>query len=235
MGYLVNDRVKSGGIPMWIINPLVKELDIPFFIETGSAGLESTFQCCHLFKKSFTIELIEGRTPELPQSVFNNVVSYTGDSGQILPNIIDEILLTKTEETPQYAVFFLDAHYSEPVPNTSGISECPLMDELKAISRYSNDAILIIDDARLFLGHPPYPNDPRDWPSIQEIFAYIQQNFRYHIVTLRDDYILAFPDRIRDIFDKEWVENYNERYPDSATKLKSQVKATWIALQSYLK
>lgn len=232
MGYLINEKVKTGGIPWHIVDPLRKFVDIPFFCETGTAGGMSIKEAAIKFKKLWTIEIIEGRQ-EVDES-FDNITWLTGDSSKLLTHVIDEILKTKVEEVPQYVIFSLDAHYSEPTPNKSKIKECPLLDEIKAIGNYPDDSIVIIDDSRLFLGQVPWPNDPKDWPSIQQIFSLLDKTLPHNIHTLRDDYILSYPDRIRDVFDKEWRDNYLIRYPTAEMKLKSAGKLVWKSVFEYL-
>jgi len=232
MGYITSEVVKSGGLPMHLVEPLIHKLGVDYFIESGTAGGSTIRQVAPLFKKLWTIELIEGRA-NIDESL-TNIKWLTGNSAAILPNIISELLSTKQKEKPQYAIFFLDAHYSDPTPNTSEYKECYLLEELYALEKYKDDAIVIIDDARLFIGPTPWPCDPREWPTIQQIFDVLNKNFENNIHTLRDDYIISYPDRIKDIFDEEWSKNFSLRYPSDEHKLKSAGKLVWKSVFKYL-
>lgn len=231
MGYLTSEVVQSGGIPMHLVSAIIVKVDVPVLIELGSAGGESIKKVAKLFKECHTVEIVEERC--MPDYSLKNVWWHTCSSVEILPAIIENLIKEKQSGVPRYAMFFIDSHYSGDVEIKG--EECPLMEELEIISGYNEDAILIIDDARLFLGHPPFPLDPRKWPSIQEIFALLNEKFPNNVNTICDDYILSFPDRIRDCMDEEWRRNFTKRYPSAKDKLKSETKNVWEAFQNYLK
>ena len=244
MGFIVNDIVKTGGLPKHIVLPLINYCDVPTFIESGTAGGETIRSVSHLFRQCHTIELIEGRAiqPEYSGAI-GNIKWHTGNSVDILPKIIDELIEQKNKIVQpdkdiisiyNYAMFWLDAHYSDPEPNTSEFKECPVMEELEIISRYCDDAIILIDDARLFMGQPPYPNNPKDWPMIQDIFVLLKEKFKYNYSTIVDDYILSLPDRLREPIDAEWRGNFSKRYPSAEVKLKADAKNVFNAIKKYL-
>lgn len=226
MGYKTNG-VDTGGLPMHLVKPLIDNYDIPFFVETGTASGDSARLASKLFKKVWTIEVVEDR--QNIQTENDNIEFLVGDSSKLLYGIIEELKNKKGDNKHQFVLFYLDAHYSDIVPNESDYPECPLLDEIKIAANYGEDAIIIIDDARLFLGQPPYPHDPREWPSIKEIFALLIEKFPYHHITLTDDYILAVPLHVRDVIDKEWRDRFAVRYPNEEDKLKVQVKDVYHA------
>jgi hypothetical protein len=223
MGFLLNG-VQSEGLPENIVKVFTDAYVVPFFVETGTAGGDSIKVASRLFQKCYTIELIEGRV--LDKSL-PNVEYFTGDSVKYLLEIM-------TNFTGQYVFVFLDAHFSDSVPNTSGYKECPVLEELKVIAAYQK-VIILIDDARLFFGHPPYPNDPREWPKIEEIFAATKVLFPNHHTTIVDDYVLCYPDELGGAVISEWTRRFNIRYPSALDKLKTQVKGVWDAfLKTYV-
>jgi len=221
MGYKTNGVV-SGGLPIHLVKPLLDNHEILYFIETGSAGGDSAKLSATMFEKVWSIELIKDRT--LIDDKPDNVIFLEGDSVALLPSIVQELLTLKGEKEHQYVLFYLDAHYSDIVPNESDYPECPVLEEIKAIAEYGEDAIIIIDDARLFFGSPPYPHDPTQWPSVSEIFWLLSNFFPYHRITITDDYILAIPLHLRDTIDKEWRDRFHIRYPSAEDKLRGQVK-----------
>lgn len=237
MGYLTFG-CNTGGLPMYIIEKIIEFVDVGIFIETGTAGGESITEASKHFKKCETIELIEGRANI--DKKLKNVTWHTGNSIDILPKIVQHLVEEKrqlglTEDEYKYTLFWLDAHYSDDVPNTSEYKECYILEELEIISRLQSDAIILIDDARLFMGHPPYPNNPKDWPSIQDIFVLAKEMYPHSLCNLVDDYILIIPERIRDVIDEEWRSRFTIRYPNAADKLKEQVKGVFEAVKEYLK
>jgi hypothetical protein len=109
-----------------------------------------------------------------------------------------------------------------------------LLDEIKCVAEYGEDAVIIIDDARLFFGSPPHPSEPTEWPSICDIFHLLKEKFPYHRITIVDDYVLAIPIHLRHTIDKEWRDRFHIRYPNDADKLKVQAKDVYNAFIKYI-
>ena len=235
MGYKTSEVVLGGGVPKHLIKPLVSRFNIPYFIETGSGGGDSARLAAQYFKEVYTIEL-RGERQNIDKEN-ENIFWYQGYSHENLLKIIYKLRngnAIPKNEMP-YAVFYLDAHYDGDKPIDSKDKDCYLIDELNIIgSEYGENAIYIIDDARLFLGHPPAPNDPRQWPTIQEIFRKFDEFYEYHIVTLRDDYIIAYPDRVQDVFNEEWRSKFHLRYPDEKRVVKNAARTTFANIKKYL-
>lgn len=232
MGYMLLG-VESDGLPLHLVKPLLENADIPFLVETGSAGGDSARLAATMFKRVWSTELVKDRiditdTPD-------NVTFLEGDSVEHLPEIIKELLKLKDKKQRQYVLFYLDAHFCGDTPNELDYPECPLLEEIKCIAEYGLDSIIIIDDARLFFGSPPYPNDPEQWPSISHIFWLLQNFFPYHHTTITDDYVLCIPLHLREFIDKEWRERFRIRYPSADDKLRGQVKDVYKALIDYIK
>lgn len=215
--------VDTEGLPTHIVKAFTDNYPVPVFIETGTAGGESIAVASKLFDRCHTIELFPERVLD---RTLPNVTYHTGNSASILPGIIPIL-------DGVYAFFFLDAHFSDSVPNTSGHKECPVLDELKVIASYLN-SIVLIDDARLFLGVPPWPCDPREWPKIEEIFAMTKVNFPYHHTTLIDDYILIYPDVLGDLVNTEWSTRRPIRYPSASDRLQTEVKSVYNSFKKYV-
>jgi hypothetical protein len=231
MGFLLNG-VNTGGIPMYLIEKILLKHEVPYFVETGTAAGASVRTASPYFKTCYTIEAIDGR-----QEIANapdNILFFTGNSPDMLYEIVSELLRLKGSATRQFVLFWLDAHYSGDTPNETEFPECPLLDEIQEVSRYGEDAIILIDDARLFFGHPPYPNNPKEWPCIQDIFIKLRECFPYHYATITDDYILCVPIHVKEVIDEEWRSRYHIRYPNAADKLKAQAKEVFAAVKNYL-
>lgn len=223
--------VDTTGLPLHLVNPIIEQHEVKIFVETGTAGGASVRKAAELFEKCYTIELIEDRA--VKEGAPENIHFMTGSSPELLGGVIDNLLITRGDER-QNVLFFLDAHYSGDTLNETGFPECPLMDELKVIGRYSEDAIIIIDDARLFLGHPPYPNNPKEWPLIQDIFIELRNLFPHHYATITDDYILCVPLHVKDTVIAEWRSRFHIRYPNDYDRMKSETRNVYNYLQKFI-
>jgi hypothetical protein len=136
------------------------------------------------FKKIISIEL-SAELSEKAKKRFRNdkhIQILNGDSGKILPGVLAGITNS--------AIFWLDGHYSEGI-TAKGEKESPIIEELNAILKYRNlSHILLIDDARSFVGKG-------DYPSIEELKEYIKtKNVNYQI-DIKDDIIRL--ERLNDI------------------------------------
>ncbi len=130
------------------------------------------------FNRIFSIEL----SPELWKkaeerfSVFPDIKILQGDSGIVLHQIMAQI------NTP--ALFWLDGHFSAGV-TAKGEKECPIYEELDAIFLHSKQPhVLLIDDARCFVGE-------NDYPTIEALTRYIRSKNPQYAIQVKDDIIRA--------------------------------------------
>jgi hypothetical protein len=198
MGYIYQ------GLPKNLTLKILKKISIENLVETGTYKGETAFWAAKYFKNVHTIEIHEGlyhaviHNPEKPA----NVTVYKGSSIDVL-NVILSKLKGQT-------MFWLDAHYSG--PHTGGKeNECPIIDELKIISSFTNP-VIFIDDARLFQGPPPKMQDPTHWPRLDSIFEVIRLKLPNHITTIQDDIIMVVPPDVYDIIGVCWQESYSQRF-----------------------
>jgi len=115
----------------------------PCFIETGTCNGDTTFALEPYFDKVHTIEYSEKYYNNTKNRYTGNKINFIlGDS-----SIIFESLLPKINDK---CIFFLDGHWSGGDTGKSN-KDCPLYEEVTHINNlFQNDAIIIIDDARLF-------------------------------------------------------------------------------------
>jgi hypothetical protein len=198
------------GIPKDLIIKIISQVKPTCFIETGTFRGETALWASDYFKKIYTIEL----DPELSADasiIFSgkeNIELLTGNSIQKLSGIIDRL--------SPHSIFWLDAHYS--ADQTAGKeSECPVIEEIEVISSKKNlDPILLIDDARFFMGPPPAPfHDASHWPRIDELFFHLKKCFENNFITIIDDVIVCAPESARKAIDLYWQETFFQRFGEN--------------------
>ncbi len=113
------------------------------FIETGTLNGDTTFALEPYFNKLYTIEFSKTYYNRTKSKYHGNKINFIlGDSSivfeKLLPSITDK------------CIFFLDGHWSSGDTGRSN-KDCPLEEEITHINNlFTNEAIIIIDDVRLF-------------------------------------------------------------------------------------
>jgi hypothetical protein len=153
-----------------------KQFKYKVFVETGTFLGDMVEAQRKNFEKVYSIELgtklYENAKKRFAKN--KNVVIALGDSGNVLPKI-----LTKINEP---AIFWLDGHYSEGI-TAKGEKECPIIEELDAIfNAPRHNHILLIDDARCFIGKGDYPN-------IETLSKYILSKDKNYQIEVYNDII----------------------------------------------
>jgi len=115
----------------------------PCFIETGTYNGDTIFSLEPHFNKLYTIEFSEKYYNNTKNKYSGNKISFIlGDSAIVFESLLSNI----TDK----CIFFLDGHWSGDDTGRSN-KDCPLEEEITNINNlFLNDAIIIIDDFRLF-------------------------------------------------------------------------------------
>jgi len=155
----------------------------PVFIETGTCHGWTTFAMEPHFDEIHTIEIKQDLYEKTKGKYNGNKINfYLGDSSVVLNDICKKVI--------QPSVFFLDGHWS--AGNTGkGDKDCPLYEELAVImNTFKQDAIIIIDDFRLFGKGPSTNTEVCDWENIskQGILDIVKDrlNCEYHLPSHMD-------------------------------------------------
>ncbi|MBU6427163.1 hypothetical protein KGQ27_02890 [Patescibacteria group bacterium] len=130
---------------------LRKRYGTEIFIETGTYLGDTLNRAKDMFASVISIELDTDLfiAAQRRFAQYRNVRLYKGDSGVILPTVINELV--------EPALFWLDGHYSGGI-TARGQIDTPIVKELQAIMSHPvRRHVILIDDARLFDGTNNYP------------------------------------------------------------------------------
>ena len=135
------------------------------FVETGTWLGQTIFEMEKHFDRLYTIEINETFYKNLTNKYKNNKINFLLGASE---DKLVEILPTINENV----IFFLDGHWSAG-DTGKGKKDVPLYEELTAINEhFRKNAIIIIDDVRLFGKGPNKSGNAKDicnWEEINEI------------------------------------------------------------------
>lgn len=196
--YYITRRCTLGhNFPKQLAITLRDAAKIKFFVETGTfKGATSTWAAAH-FEKVYTIEAYRPRFEKTAAALalYPNIVSIFGDSRVKLAEVLEQI------SSP--AIIWLDAHWINDSP-VDAKGECPLLEELQAINEhaFSDDHIILIDDARLFTQPPPHPHQAGDWPRLSTFINKIGTGRR--VIKIDHDMIMSVPEKYKSLLNGAW-------------------------------
>lgn len=152
-----------------------EQYGIQVLVETGTFLGDMIEAQRQFFKKIYSIELgVELWKKAVKRfDRFNHITILQGDSGAVLRQVVPQL----TES----AIFFLDGHYSAG-ETAKGDKECPIYEELNAIFESKLGHILLIDDARCFIGEG-------DYPTISDLSSFILKHRPEAKIETKDDTI----------------------------------------------
>ena len=182
LSWLLNGRPLSPP-PLYkqrVVRRFARKFSVKTLVETGTCMGDMIYATRKDFEAIYSIELdyelfkrAQGRLSKFP-----NITLLNGDSAKVLPEVLKRINYP--------CLFWLDAHYSGGV-TAKGELETPISKELKDIlNQPQNKRIILIDDARCFVGQS-------DYPTIKEL-EQLAKNLDSNLVfEVKNDIIFIYP------------------------------------------
>ena len=187
------------GVPLRLCQDLKETHGLTCAVETGTLFGESAVALRSVFDRVWSIELSERFYEEARAANARDGLEFVlGSSEVVLPELLVDI--------HEPAVFWLDGHGS--AGETAGEEqECPVLGELAAINAWphARDSVVLVDDARYFLGPPPPPHNPAKWPTLLDVLDALREGGERYAVIL-DDVIIAGPPSIRPTVERYWLD-----------------------------
>lgn len=143
-------------------------------IETGTYLGETSGYFAKLGHEVHTIEVSEKLSDAIfPMLRAIGVNCYRGDSGVLIPQIMQKIL----EHGSDKANFWLDGHWSGGISARAKDYETPIVSELNSIAAFLPkfaSVVIAIDDIRCFGNDPSYPSKKYlvDWAETHKLHFY---------------------------------------------------------------
>jgi hypothetical protein len=125
--------------------------DLPVLVETGTYLGAMVYAMRNTFRRIYSVELSHGLFIKAQARFrpFPHITILEGSSAAILPQLLHSIC--------EPVLFWLDGHYSGGI-TARGEKDTPVLSEVRVIlQQMKQEFVILIDDARLFVGNDGYP------------------------------------------------------------------------------
>jgi hypothetical protein len=180
------------GLDPRLLEALRRQLPLRLFVETGTYEAGTTTAVAPHFDRVWTVELspILWEWAKQKLEPFKHVEAMHGSSPDVLHKLAPQLSTLSV-------LYWLDAHWCGGV--SGGVTnECPLLEELAAIGTLNDSSVVLIDDARYFLGPAPPPHNASHWPALFDIQTALRRISTEHGFWVINDVMIYAPMRIAD-------------------------------------
>ena len=139
------------GIKQGVVKEYARTYQCRIFFETGTYLGDMIQAVKNDFRHIYSVELSEPlyRQAQLRFKKNHHINLLQGDSDKMIKETLKQI--------GEPCLFWLDAHYSGGI-TAKGNKHTPIIEEINAILKHSiKDHVILIDDARMFVGKDGYP------------------------------------------------------------------------------
>ena len=171
-----------------LVECLQSAIPLAVLVETGTFRGDTVAEFVERFDEIHSVELspdlcgaAKKRFADQPQ-----VHIHEGDSAAFLKKL-------RGRFEGQGVLYWLDAHWCVADDTAGQTSQCPLLQELAALKMISDQSVILIDDARLYLCPPADPHEVSQWPSWQQIVNGLAEVSDRHEMMIVNDVIAFYP------------------------------------------
>jgi len=162
-----------------VVIEYIKKFSPAVFIETGTYRGKMIYAVQPYVDEIFSVELdpTHCRRVQRRFAGYSNIHISEGHSGEVLPRFLENL--------DKRCLFWLDAHYSGG-STAKGNLDTPIMQEMECVLNHpmADQNVLLIDDARLFIG-------ANDYPTLEELESFILGIRPHWTFEVKDDIIRA--------------------------------------------
>jgi hypothetical protein len=183
-GFLYKLGLWNGPVPHTVKRRVIRRRAVEFnarcFVETGTYLGDMIAAMRPRFDRLYSIELSHDLFVQAERRFHSDgkVFLRHGDSGSELQRILRDF--------DQRALFWLDAHYSGGF-TARGAIDSPIVTELNHIADHRvRDHVILIDDARMFVGKDGYP-------TLAQLEVLAAERFPRHRLFVEQDIIQLLP------------------------------------------
>ena len=171
-----------------LVNALKEALPLDVFVETGTFQGDTVELVKDCFLEIHTVELSQEYYDEARARFAGerHIDLIQGDSAAVLAELAPKL-------RDRSVLYYLDAHWCVAENTAGAISQCPLINEIRAISSLNSNSLIVIDDARFFLAPPTAPHDISQWPRFHQVVSSLLSLSTDHELMVVNDVIAFFP------------------------------------------
>jgi len=169
-----------GTVKRKMILEFARRFNCRTLVETGTYKGDTLWALRKDFDRLYSIELDQTLHAAAAKRFagMSHITLIPGDSGEKLRQVLDLL--------EEKAIFWLDGHFCGP-GTAMGTEEAPVMREIQAVfDHQTHDHVVLLDDARLFVGRAGYPK-------VDDLDAWVQARRSGWVCEVVADVVRVYP------------------------------------------